>query len=198
MKILTKKTALQFLSSPDSFALGQYQRIQLDAAKILADFQGHLNLSGLTDLSSESATALGKHGNGYRLILDGLRQLSEPAAKKLAQHLGPITLDGLTTLSAGAAMAFSNRSTCCLDTLYNSLSIGGPKRLSIRAIKFLAEQTGPLHLDGLTQLSRSAAKALSQHKGHRLSLAGLTELSVPVAKELATYQGHQGQSIIRL
>ncbi len=58
------------------------------------------------------------------------------------------------------------------------------------AAAILAEQVVDLHLNGLSNISVDAARALARHRGLILSLHGLTDIDVEVAAALGEYRGH--------
>ena len=96
IKTLTKVDADQYLKNR-SGSLGQFNSIEMKAAQVLGEIQGHfLDLSGLTSLSDAAAQALSQH-EGW-LHLGGLKSLSDAAAQALARHKGELRLDGLTSL----------------------------------------------------------------------------------------------------
>ncbi len=62
--------------------------------------------------------------------------------------------------------------------------------VTAEAAAILAEQVVDLHLNGLSNLSVDAARALARHRGLILSLHGLTDIDVEVATALGEYRGH--------
>ncbi len=151
----------------------------LEQMKSLLGIECSLWLTGLTELSASTATALSKHIGP--LVLDGLTALSDAAALAIAEHKGSLSLDGLTELSADTAVALSKHE--------GALSLGGLTELSVNSATVLSALEGFLSLDGLAELSADTATALSKHKGP-LSLNGLTSLSDELAEVLAKHKGH--------
>ncbi len=62
--------------------------------------------------------------------------------------------------------------------------------VTVEAAAILAEQVVDLHLNGLSNLSVDAARALARHRGLILSLHGLTDIDVEAAAALGEYGGH--------
>ena len=118
------------------------------------------------------------------LQLDGLTELSDAVAESLSKHKH-LTLYGLKTVNDSPAhLALLNR-LCKSDYL----SLPNLVEISGATAKTLAKQNGVLELDGLKELSDSAAESLGQHHGKRLRLNNLRGLSDATAEFLSEYRG---------
>ena len=140
-----------------------------------------LDLSHVTTLSVESATAVARHRTGT-ILLDGLTSIPAEQAEALAKHRGRcLSLRGVQTLSEEAATQLAN--------YQGALLLDGLTQLPENGIVALARCQGPLSLTGLTSLSTPGARALASRRLPGLSLKGLTNVSVDVASELARHPG---------
>ena len=114
---------------------------------------GHLNLSGLIELSDAAAKSLSKlKGTGLSLVLCGLTELSDAAAESLSKLKGDLNLDGLTELSDAAA-------------------------------KHLGKHEGLLALDGLKSLSDVAAESLAKHPNLSINLDNLPASAAQILRD---------------
>ena len=68
-----------------SINLSKFTHLDDDAAEVLGNHEGCLDLSGLMSLSKAAAKAPGKHSGD--LILKNITSLSDTAAEALAEHL---------------------------------------------------------------------------------------------------------------
>ena len=84
-KRLTNEIAEQFLADEDSVELGDFEKLDDDAAESLSKHKGDLYFDSLTSLSDVAAKSLGKHQFG-NLSLRGDIAVSESAASSLAEH----------------------------------------------------------------------------------------------------------------
>ncbi|MCE9533865.1 MAG: DUF1588 domain-containing protein, partial [Planctomycetes bacterium] len=158
------------------------------AAKAICQREGDLYLNGLTMISYETLKALEEHRANPHLakpivFLKSLTTLSDEAAAVLAawpKWCGE--LPALPTLSekTAAALASSRNWDGKLPAI---------KILSPEVSRAVAQRTGNLSLDGLTELSDEAADALAEHRGGTLSLNGLKNLSDKAAVALARHDG---------
>ena len=80
------------VEGPYGVNLEDYNSMDDDAAKALAQHKGDLDLGGLTSLSDAAAQALAQQEGPLYLI--SLTSLSDAAAQALAQHEGPLYLNG--------------------------------------------------------------------------------------------------------
>jgi hypothetical protein len=55
---INKEIAIKFVNDPDFYEISKFASLALDAAQILASFQGDFFLGGLTKLSTDAAKAL--------------------------------------------------------------------------------------------------------------------------------------------
>jgi hypothetical protein len=173
MPTLTLEIAQELLkenlaSHDDQIYTDEFDAIDIDAAKELAQFSGFLSLPCLEQLSDSAAQALAKLQGS--LSLNGLKQLGDSPghialAVKLATsyddyHIRGLFLNGLTHLSDAAAEALAKR-RC-------ELYLNGLTQLSDAAAKALAKHQGGLSLHGLRQFSEAAAEMLSKHRSRVL------------------------------
>jgi hypothetical protein len=85
-RILTKAIAEQYLTDPFSVSLKAFEKLEDNAAALLASSDKELPLDGLETISAVAAEALIPHKGG--LSVKGLAKLSLPAAHALAQYAG--------------------------------------------------------------------------------------------------------------
>ena len=78
---LDAETARRFITDPHLVNVGEFSKLDTDAAAILAEREGHLFLDGLTELSIEAAEALAGHRGA--LVLNGLKRVSAEVAAAL-------------------------------------------------------------------------------------------------------------------
>ncbi len=68
-KVLTEAIARLYHQSDNTIDLSEFDTIEDDAAKILGDYQGPLNLSGLTHISNLAATSLSKYRGNLKALV---------------------------------------------------------------------------------------------------------------------------------
>ena len=91
------KVANNFVADSSSVNIANASSIDDDAAAVLANFEGELQLDGLIEISEKSAKSLSKH-KGWSLTLNGIRQLSVSAAESLAcYHGGILKMNGMVS-----------------------------------------------------------------------------------------------------
>jgi hypothetical protein len=95
--VLTKKVASGFLAKPVTIDLSRYKVIEDDAAEVLSKYSKDLNLNGLITLSEAAASKLGNFKGG-KLLLNGLRKLSQTSANSLRKHRKVFTQKDLSIL----------------------------------------------------------------------------------------------------
>ena len=186
-------------------------------------------MNGIVTLSDQAAESLSKH-NGM-LCLYGLKNLSEDAVESLSRHRGSIELDKKleekvenlqVSHSKEADEFFCNKSItlndknvekfldllkydfCAFDYVKeidvvaagslsdfrrnDYLELNGLKELSDSAAEILSKHKGDLYLNGLEELSDDVAATLSSHN-NELRLSGITELSDTAAKNISKHVG---------
>ena len=168
--------AAKFVAQYDGhLAIFGLTSISEEVAWALAEHKGKLSLGGLTSISEEVARALAEHKGDFLMIHGEVASISEEVAKALAMYKGELHVHSLTTLSDQVAQALSqHEGVLGLDRL---------TAISDEAAKALSQYKSGLNLNGLATLSDKAAEALSQHQSW-LSLEGLTTLSDEAAKAL--------------
>jgi hypothetical protein len=182
-KVLTKEIAVQFLTDRDSVDLSDFITIDNEAARILSQVEGTLDLSGLeyfADTPDHLALVEKLSQHDGELCLMGLTSLSDAAAESLSKHEGELVLCRLTSLSDAAAESLSKHD--------GNLYLDGLTSLSDASAESLSKHKGDLYLLGLTSLSDgpghiALAEILSKHEGG-LDLSGLTSLSDAAAESL--------------
>jgi hypothetical protein len=177
-KVLTAKIAQKAVANRDS-DLSEYTKIEESAAEVLANYEGYVQLDGISQLPEPLAKILANHKGG--LSLSGIESLTEETAAVLGKIPGGLALDGLEEVSKKSAEQ--------LISCRGGLSLDGLNKISDELLGVLADHEGGLSLGGLAQLSLEAAKLLQKHKGV-LSLDGLKTLSPEVARTLAKHQDH--------
>jgi beta-lactamase regulating signal transducer with metallopeptidase domain/ubiquinone biosynthesis protein UbiJ len=186
LKSLDVKTAKTLAESTGDLSLNGLTTLDADTAKALAGFKGQvLYLSGLTAFDADTAKAL----TGFKgvLCISGLTARNAETTKALAGFKGQsLTLVNLTTLDAAAAEVIAQ--TACFILRMNDLG-----SVDVDTAKALAKFKGQLHLDGLTAIDATKAKALANREGGILSLAGLTTLDVESAEALAASKSWDGR-----
>ena len=183
---ITWKVFVEVLADPFIMTSRDYRSRNIDfcefatfSSAALSDVlneEYHIDLSGLTVLSTVTAEILSKHDGA--LYLRGLTELSDATAESLSEHAGELSLSGLTELSNAAA-----KSLCKHE---GELSLSGLTELSNAAAKSLCKHEGDLYLNGLSELTDGAAESLSKHEDS-LYLNGLNELSNTAALQLASH-----------
>jgi len=165
-KVLTKEIAEEIVDGSPDIDTSQFTVIEPEAASMLAEATfltselGGLNFEGVIDLNVPLASALAVAGREQRISLRGVRSITAPVAACLAPCQASLDLSGLTAISDDVAAA--------LGASDEFQSFG---------------HHGALQLDGLNELSDSAALALNRQKG-LLSLKGLKSLSEVAASAL--------------
>lgn len=115
----------------------------------------HLRLSGLEQLSPESARAIAAYSG---ILTLGIPELSKDAAAALAGHDGELRLDCLTTLTQKTAAALAqHRGPICLRGL-TILEEG------VAALLAASHRDGRIELPHLETLSDSSAEAIADSK----------------------------------
>jgi hypothetical protein len=185
LKTLDAKTATALVDvwgHTWSGILAHLEKLDIDTAKVLAGYRGHLVLNGLPALDADVAKVL-VAGDRSFLGLDGLEVLEADTAKALAEFKGhTLSLGGLTKIDADTATAFAG--------FKHTLGLNGLTTLNTDAAKALVDFKGEgLLLDGLTTLDAETAEAVAGFKGHHLCLNGLTVLDATTGKRLAGFKG---------
>lgn len=172
---ITPEIANTYISCRTEVALtlDQFESIDPDAARILANGTTILELNGIKTLSENIAQILVSPKWDFSL-----------------------SLNGLTTLTAGLAKALA-----CLDlkvgweqllqSSQHVLELNGVTELSEEAAHWLAEHKGDLHLNGLRVLTERAAQYLGGFHQGDLFLYGLESLSDEAVEHLAKF--HDGE-----
>jgi hypothetical protein len=186
--------------------LSSFVKISDAALEVFSSYEIKLELNGLTELSDAAAESLSKHKGD--LELNGLTELSDAAAESLSRHKGDLYLNGLTELSDAVAECFSKfqdslqlgglteiKDTSAHLALANLLKsksysadhieLPSVQKISDAALEALSTSEFSLCLNGLGELSDTAAEILSQYSGNYLKLEGLTSLSKKAAQSLA-------------
>jgi hypothetical protein len=177
--------------------LREYTGIDTDAARLLAQHPGGLDLGGLTTLTDAAAQLLASH-QGPRLYLDGLSVLSNQAAAALARYQGHLTASGLIALPVSDGhLALARKLADCGSrkdpVTYNpedELSLRALLELSVPAAEALGGAKGKrISFGALENLSGPAARGLAKFKGPELIFSGVKTLSPGVARALAQFRG---------
>ena len=187
--ILTKEKARAY--RPDD--MDQYrdcEEIEDAAAELLSKRRGKLFLDGLTTLSDTAAAWLSEFEGAY-LSLYGLTDLTTKAARSLAKaRANELTWGDEVPEKCHEILRTFKRKTLT-EELAAEIVCDGEENLddfsSIEdgAAQILSEVDWSLYLRGISHLTDTAAKHLSQYAGDELSLTGLTELSEVAAGHLS-------------
>jgi AAA+ superfamily predicted ATPase len=125
-------------------------------AQILVRTEGALYLDALTQISDDTAIALGTHA--HDLYLDGVKSLTPQAAEGLAECQGDLYLNGLCDLDAPGAEALSHHA--------GHLHLDGLRSISRQVAQHLAAHRGTgLNLQGLGLMTGSVKEILRQYRG---------------------------------
>lgn len=188
--IIDEELAQAFLDDPASDIYeytdisDEFTGITDEAARVLSNHTGELNLYGLSGISDSAAEILSEHEGSINL--ENLYELSHTAAVFLARHKGPINLDGLTGISDAVADALSHHE--------DNLSLHSLETLSDAAAESLSKHNKTLLISGLIDLSNTAAETLAMKRGilqldtkrpSLFSFNGLKELSEKLSSALA-------------
>lgn len=165
-------------------ALPSLASVTQDVAKCLSATDLTLDLSGLTELSPESAAQLALC-RGNELKLRGLKTISDETAKALSRYEGHLYLDGLTELSEKGAEALAQHVASKHSFFAEGMKEYCDKEFAAAHQKDDSEEfqrlfktmLAELSLNGLTTLTDGAAKAIAKYKGIA-SLTGLRALSI--------------------
>jgi formylglycine-generating enzyme required for sulfatase activity/TPR repeat protein len=161
--------------------------LDVECAAAIAGNEGRvLDLSGLTELSSDLIGALGQVDFGYRgeIRLNGLKSLDSVAAGETYGVFGTLTLNGLEQLTEEIASNLAGHSR----NGDNGLALDGLRILSEEAAGVLASHGGWLSLNGLTTIKSQIADALAEHSAG-LSLNGIRSLDKQLAAAIAEHRG---------
>jgi len=180
---ITWKVFVEVLADPFIMTSRDYRSRKIDfcefatfSSAALSDVlneEYHIDLSGLTSLSTVTAQHLSKHEGD--LFLSGLKELSDAAAESLSEHAGELSLNGLTELSDAAA-----KSLCKHE---GSLSLNGLNGLSDTAAIQLASHDS---LYTSTKIKRQIKKAVSarNQQARKSAKMGKTALTKKQAVKL--------------
>ena len=178
-KVLTVKIAQKAVANRDS-DLSEYTKIEESAAEVLANYEGYVQLDGISQLPEPLAQVLAKHKGG--LSLGGVSKLSDEAAALLSNRQGSLALDGLKTLSKESALHLIKRP--------ESLYLNGLKDISDELLEILVANKEVLSLNSFIRLSPENAKLFSEHQGGGLFLGDFKRLSPDIARILARHSDH--------
>lgn len=156
--LLDLETACDLIDRGRFFELPNYEALTSEAAELLADVSGDLDLSGLRELDAASARCLSRrvlHGE-VGLNLDGLSALTPEVGQILAQSSGELSLRGLDELSAPLART--------LATHRGVLWLPSDLSLTMEAASSLRRHEGVLMI-GLAQGADPALEELAFHGG---------------------------------
>lgn len=169
-----------------------------DAQSLVQAFaeQESLDLSGLTELSAEVATALAQFAG--TLDLSGLQTLEPSAAQALASHKGLIRLDGLQRLG-GFMTPLVQRRVPRLpghpSAEQPGLSLRGLENLTPEEAHYLSHVQGEMDLGGLNNVTPALASLLARNHASKdlpmgwLRLDSWLNPSVDALQALASYSG---------
>jgi formylglycine-generating enzyme required for sulfatase activity len=150
--------------------------VDLDVARVLAQYKGEVRLNGLKQLTPEVAETLSRQPKAANLFLNGLTEITPEVARALAvRNGGMLSLNGLTELSPEVARELAN--------VYAKLALGGVRHLSVESARELAKHRSKLTLMGLPEISDEAGEALTA-LDRGVLLNGLTKLTSPVMVEV--------------
>jgi len=158
--------AAGFLARHEAALSLDIRTLELEAARSLANHEGHLTLGRLGKITQAVAAALAQHRGALSL---GLTEISEAVAARLADHRGDLAFPKVSSISQEAAAALAKH------TGKLTLGVGETSfDLQVQAARHLGRHGGPIDLPGVRQLGQEAAEALAAQT-HGVSL-GITEL----------------------
>ena len=172
------------------------KKIDAETAKSLADYKGHLGLSGVLSLDVDTIREL-TEVERKGLFLDGMPTIDTEAAEGISRFQGGLLrLDGLTALDADTASVIAR-------TKANRLALNKLRTIDPETAKSLLQFRGVFHFTALhetvgqeTPLSVDVVKivCLAANKApYAVSLPGVTALDAPdsiaIAQLLAKRQG---------
>jgi hypothetical protein len=170
--------------------------IDAETAKSLADYKGHLGLSGVVSLDVDAIRALAEVERAG-LFFDGLPTIDTEAAEAISRFQGGLLrLDGLTALDADTASAIAR-------TKANTLALNKLRTIDLETAKSLLQFKGVFHFTAVhetvgqeTPLNVDVVKlvCLTANKApYAVSLPSVTTLdspdSIAIAESLAKRQG---------
>ena len=162
-----------------------------EVAEVFAQYRGRLSFDGIMELTPEVAEILAKHEG--ELSLDGLTTISLQAAEKLAMHKGGLSVDSLQRQEAKSPEA-----AVVVELITPRYRLSSHTKaftaLSPEVARIVVRR-GDLYLcfDGLTTLSPETAEALAQHTG-TLQLNGLTDIPIEAEIALSKHRNRSGSS----
>ncbi len=196
-RALVNARKIQFEAEPDvSICLPRVTSLTVEAAEILAEFPGRIELKGLIVASPEVVVALCRD-TGTLLLGDlcGWSTFAKellPLVGKIEAPTDGLSVDRLDTSQRSRISteltSLSNGAAQNMAKLKGPLFLNGITCLSDTVAEKLAAHDGELFLNGLTSLSDSVAERLAKHSDI-LCLNGLTSLSGAVAERLARHEG---------
>jgi hypothetical protein len=214
--VLTAETVLALLSRPDGERqLTSYSEITVDAARMLAQHNGIVDLIGLRSLSPAIAKQLSALPEMSSLKLEGLETLPTESAKAIVRcRCKSLWLGGLKELTPDLAALLAEYGAHCSQGSYLKLTgvsqmspdvmkaisrshalvlnLNGLQQLDLDGATLLAEFQGQvLLLDGLRVVPPDISEALSHFRGRWMSLSHVRELSPAAARSLAKFTGEK-------
>lgn len=161
--------------------------LSTQAATALANYPGWLSLGGLSSLSTAQAQELAKH-TGPGLYLNGVRSINEAVAAKFATHTGWLCLGGLKNQQGQGNGNNGNGNGG------NGQGNGSdvPKNdggLTKQIAAELAKHPGPLCLNGINDIDPAVLGELANGCRGGLDLSGLTSLN---PGEIMKFRNHSG------
>lgn len=145
-----------FPTNSETLRLDSLKVLQPSGAKILAQFQGNLQLIGLEEIGHEAAVLLAKH-NGSSLELDGLKTITSHVAEAFGKYCGELSLGGLVSLDEESARLLALHEGCLL--------LDGIRSLTVAVAKGLGMHHGELSFRKLESFDEGSPALLALHDG---------------------------------
>lgn len=124
---IVKKRIAKTKNDYDELRLDGFGKIEEDAASLIAEFDGSVDLRDLSEVSDTTLTILAKHKGSIDLA--GLKELSLAHAKAISQHSGYTHL-GILTITDEAALALSQGPALFKLTMLTKLD-GSPGHIAL-------------------------------------------------------------------
>jgi hypothetical protein len=197
---INPQTAAALATATSHLSMNGLVRLDDQSAAALSGCKAHLEVEGLQDLTSvplasrlamqgkvELPNIKGLHRDVLQgfcvapcdLYLHGIVALQQPAAEVLKHHQGVLDIDNLQNPPPDVLVCIlGNQGPLGLGSI---TSLGDPTPPEV--LRALEQHPGSLCLNGLKDLTRSQAEAISKRK-HRTDLWGVANLTPEVAKAL--------------
>ena len=160
-KVLTKEIAEKFLEDSESVDLYHFTHIDDAAAESLSNYEGDLNLCGLTELNDVAARFMA--GRKGRLSL-GIRQINDNLASYFANHVGLLELNQLQSITSDTAKILGKHQ--------GKVNITWRDKFDHASIKIVTQFIGDITFDGISDIPIEVLEALIRERNEQITGKG--------------------------